>query len=69
MIEEDSDRPVEMTPKMDVLDYWSIIGPELPGRRGLCTQVASFLDEDALRAAADSARRQQVEDSAFVGVP
>ena len=32
MIEEDDDRPVEMKPKLDVLDFWSIIKPELPGR-------------------------------------
>ena len=31
MIEEDDDRPIEMKPKMDVLDFWTIIKPELPG--------------------------------------
>ena len=36
MIEEDDDRPVEMKPRMDVLDFWNIIKPELPGMRGLC---------------------------------
>lgn len=30
MIEEDSGRPIEMKPKLDVLDYWSRISPELP---------------------------------------
>ena len=34
MIEEDSDRPIEMKPKMDVLDFWSIIRPELAGMNG-----------------------------------
>src|SRR5687768_13713175 len=41
MITEDDDRPVEMKPKLDVLDYWSIIKPELPGMNGLCTQVTA----------------------------
>ena len=37
-----------MKPKLDVLDYWSIIRPELPGVHGLCTQVTAFMDEAAL---------------------
>jgi hypothetical protein len=44
MIEEEDDRPVEMKPKLDVLDFWSAIQPELPGVSGLCTQVNSFMD-------------------------
>ena len=48
MIDEDDDRPIEMKPRMDVLEYWSILQPELPGMRGLCTQVTSFLDQEAL---------------------
>ncbi|WP_234796844.1 mycobacterial-type methylenetetrahydrofolate reductase, partial [Mycolicibacterium porcinum] len=31
-----------------VLDYWNILQPELPGMRGLCTQVTSFLGQEAL---------------------
>jgi Mycobacterial methylenetetrahydrofolate reductase len=31
MIEEDGDRPLEMKPKMDVLEFWKIVKPELPG--------------------------------------
>ena len=49
MIEEDGDRPIEMKPKMDVLDFWKIIKPELPGVNGLCTQVTAFMDKPALR--------------------
>lgn len=30
MIVEDGDRPLEMKPKLDVVDYWSIIRAELP---------------------------------------
>ena len=35
MIAEEDDRPVAMKPKLDVLDFWSIIKPELPGFNGL----------------------------------
>src|ERR1700728_5261330 len=49
LIEEEDDRPVEMKPKLDVLDFWSIIKPELTGVRGLCSQVTAFMDERGLR--------------------
>ena len=49
MIEEDDDRPIEMKPKMDVLDFWSTIKPELPGVNGLCTQVTAVHGQAALR--------------------
>ncbi len=70
MIDEDDDRPVEMKPKMDVLEYWSLIRPELPGVRGLCTQVTSFLGPDAL----GGQRLTELSGAgfdgiAFVGVP
>jgi hypothetical protein len=69
MIEEDGDRPIEMKPKMDVLDFWSAIAPELPGVNGLCTQVTSFLDESALQQRLTSLRAAGIEGIAFVGVP
>ncbi|BBY51041.1 hypothetical protein MARA_45090 [Mycolicibacterium arabiense] len=69
MIEEDDDRPIEMKPKLDVLDYWSTIKPELPGVRGLCTQVTSFLDEPALRARLTELSAAGFDGIAFVGVP
>ena len=69
MIEEDGDRPVEMKPKLDVLDFWSIIKPELPGINGLCTQVTAFLDEDALRTRLTALGDSGIEGIAFVGVP
>ena len=47
LIEEEDDRPIEMKPKIDVLDFWSIIKPELRGIRGLCSQVTAFMDEQA----------------------
>lgn len=69
MIEEDGDRPVVMKPKLDVLDYWQMISPELSGIRGLCTQVTSFCDEVSLRARLTDLVRSGMEGIAFVGVP
>jgi hypothetical protein len=69
MIEEDGDRPIEMKPKLDVLEYWSIIKPELPGMNGLCTQVTSFLDQPALGQRLSELRDAGFDGIAFVGVP
>ena len=69
MIDEDADRPVEMKPKLDVLDYWQLISPELPGVRGLCTQVTAFSDETTLRRRLSDLVASGMEGIAFVGVP
>jgi hypothetical protein len=69
MIEEDDDRPVEMKPKMDVLDFWTTIKPELPAVKGLCTQVTAFMDEPALRERLTDLRNAGFDGIAFVGVP
>ena len=69
MIEEDTDRPVEMKPRLDVLEFWSIIKPELPGVSGLCTQVTAFMDEPALRRRLGDLSDSGIEGVAFVGVP
>lgn len=69
MIIEDSDRPIEMKPKLDVLDYWSLITPELPGVTGLCTQVTAFTDEPALRRRITDLLAAGMEGIVFVGVP
>ena len=69
MIEEDDDRPIEMKPKMDVLDFWTIIKPELPGVNGLCTQVTAFMDEPTLRQRLTDLRDAGFDGIAFVGVP
>ena len=69
MIEEDDDRPVEMKPRMDVLDFWKIIKPELPGVKGLCTQVTAFMDEPSLRQRLTDLRDAGFDGIAFVGVP
>ena len=69
MIDEDAGRPVEMKPKLDVLDYWSLIAPEMPGVGGLCTQVTSFSDEPTLRARLVDLLGAGISGVAFVGVP
>lgn len=69
MIAEDDDRPVEMKPKLDVLDYWRLISPELPGVKGLCTQVTAFSDGEALRTRLSELVTAGMEGIAFVGVP
>ena len=69
MIAEDDDRPVPMKPKLDVLDFWSIIKPELPGINGLCTQVTAFMDESALAQRLADLSAAGMEGVVFVGVP
>ncbi|MGP4056775.1 mycobacterial-type methylenetetrahydrofolate reductase [Mycobacterium sp. 4D054] len=69
MIEEDGDRPIEMKPKLDVLDFWNMIRPELPGIKGLCTQVTAFMDESALQKRLRLLGESGFEGIAFVGVP
>jgi hypothetical protein len=69
MIEEDGDRPVEMKPKLDVLDFWTIIKPELPGVKGLCTQVTAFMNEESLRHRLSDLCDAGFDGIAFVGVP
>jgi hypothetical protein len=69
IIAEDDDRPVAMRPKLDVLDFWTMISPELPGVQGLCTQVTAFLDEAALRARIDALGDAGFDGLIFVGVP
>lgn len=69
MIEEDGDRPFELKPKLDVLDYWRMISPDLLGVRGLCTQVTAFSDEQALRRRLADLVAAGMEGIAFVGVP
>jgi hypothetical protein len=69
MIAEDDDRPVAMKPKRDVLEFWSVIKPELPGVKGLCTQVTAFMDEPSLRQRLDDLGAAGMEGVVFVGVP
>ena len=69
IIAEDDDRPIAMKPKLDVLDFWSIVKPELAGIHGLCTQVTAFSDEPTLRKRLIELRGAGMEGVVFVGVP
>ena len=69
MIAEEDDRPVPMKPKLDVLDFWSMIKPQLPGMNGLCTQVTAFMDEESLRGRLTRLGAAGMEGVVFVGVP
>ncbi len=69
IIAEDDDRPIQMKPKLDVLEFWSIVKPELPGINGLCTQVTAFMDEPSLRARLTELTSAGMEGVVFVGVP
>jgi hypothetical protein len=69
IIEEESDRPVEMKPRLDVLEFWSIIKPELPGVNGLCSQVTAFTDQQSLRQRLTDLVSAGIEGIVFVGVP
>ncbi len=69
MIEEDEDRPIEMKPKMDVLEFWTTIKGELAGMNGLCTQVTAFMDEPTLRQRLADLSSAGFDGIAFVGVP
>jgi hypothetical protein len=69
LIEEEDDRPIQMKPKLDVLDFWSIISPELPGVRGLCSQVTAFMDEQSLGQRLSDLVGAGIDGIVFVGVP
>ncbi|OMB96315.1 hypothetical protein A5739_09980 [Mycobacterium colombiense] len=69
IIAEDDDRPIQMKPKLDVLEFWSIVKPELPGIKGLCTQVTAFMDEPSLRTRLTELKSAGMEGVVFVGVP
>ncbi|OBH64615.1 hypothetical protein A5685_20355 [Mycobacterium colombiense] len=69
IIAEDDDRPIQMKPKLDVLEFWSVVKPELPGVKGLCTQVTAFMDEPSLRTRLTELTSAGMEGVVFVGVP
>ncbi|MFR9728226.1 mycobacterial-type methylenetetrahydrofolate reductase [Saccharopolyspora sp. MS10] len=69
IIAEDDDRPIEMKPKMDVIDFWNAVRPEIGDVKGLCTQVTAFLDKQQLGERLVRLRDAGMEGIAFVGVP
>ncbi|WP_199433229.1 mycobacterial-type methylenetetrahydrofolate reductase [Qaidamihabitans albus] len=69
MIAEDDDRPVEMKPKMDTLDFWNAVRPEFGDVRGLCTQVTAFDGKDRLTQRLRTLLDAGMDGITFVGVP
>lgn len=69
MIAEDPDRPVDMTKKMDVLDFWHAVRPEIGDVGGLCTQVTAFDDLPELTERLTGLREAGMDGITFVGVP
>lgn len=69
MIAEDDDRPVEMKPKMDPLDFWHAVQPEVGDVKGLCTQVTAFHDKQQLTERLQNLRGAGMDGVIFVGVP
>jgi len=69
MIEEEEDRPVEMKPKLDPLETWQAISPEMPGVKGMCTQVTAFMNEDQLKERFKNLTNAGINGIILVGVP
>lgn len=69
MIAEEDDRPVELKPRMDVLDFWQRLRPELSDMRGLCTQVTAFDAKPQLTDRLNALRTAGMDGITFVGVP
>jgi hypothetical protein len=69
MIAEDDDRPIEMKPKMDTIDFWRAVQPEIGAVKGLCTQVTAFHDEQQLAQRLRDLREAGMDGITFVGVP
>jgi len=69
MINEDDDRPVPMKEKMDPLDVWRAVSPELKDTQGMCTQVTAFLNEAQLTKRFDDLKSAGLDKIIFVGVP
>lgn len=69
MISEDDDRPVPMKPKLDVLDFWREVRPEVGDVAGLCTQVTAFSGKGQLTERLTALRDAGMEGITFVGVP
>lgn len=69
MIAEDPDRPVDLTAKMDVLDFWQAVRPEVGDVGGLCTQVTAFDDIPELTERLTALQQAGMDGITFVGVP
>lgn len=69
IVPEDSGRPVSLTPRMDVLDFWRALRPGIGPLSGLCTQVTVFETESSLAERVRSLTEAGMDGVAFVGKP
>ncbi|MFE3289921.1 mycobacterial-type methylenetetrahydrofolate reductase [Rhodococcus sp. NPDC059234] len=69
LVAEDPDRPVPLTPRMDVLDFWQAVRPSFCAVSGLCTQVTVFQREDQLTARVQRLCDAGMDGITFVGRP
>lgn len=69
MIAEDPDRPVALRPKMDPLDLWKAVKPQLGNMTCMVTQVTAFHKEAALTERFAALRSAGIDHVVMVGVP
>ncbi|WP_430335230.1 mycobacterial-type methylenetetrahydrofolate reductase [Rhodococcus sp. ACT016] len=69
IIAEDSGRPVALTPRMDVLDFWEGMRPSIGPIKGLCAQVTVFQDKEQLSDRVLRLRGAGMDGITFVGKP
>lgn len=69
IVPEDPGRPVALSPRMDVLDFWRALRPGSDPLPGLCTQVTVFETESSLAERVRRLRDAGLDGVAFVGKP
>lgn len=69
IIPEEATRPVELAPRMDVLDFWDTVRQAFPGVSGLCAQVTVFEDAARLTERVHRLRATGMDGITFVGKP
>ncbi|MFC9790144.1 mycobacterial-type methylenetetrahydrofolate reductase [Rhodococcus sp. NPDC127528] len=69
LVAEDPDRPVALTTRMDVLDFWAAARPSFGAVSGLCTQVTVFQGREQLTARVQRLCDAGMDGITFVGKP
>ncbi|WP_137725746.1 mycobacterial-type methylenetetrahydrofolate reductase [Prescottella subtropica] len=70
IVAEDAGRPVPVTPRMDVADFWEVVDDVFTGAvSGLCAQVTVFDDAPHLDARVRRLRDAGMDGVVFVGKP
>ncbi|MCA1007319.1 mycobacterial-type methylenetetrahydrofolate reductase [Rhodococcus hoagii] len=65
----EEERPVPLTPRLDVLDFWKALRPVAGSVSGLCTQVTVFETEAALAERVRNLSDAGMDGIIFVGKP